>query len=117
MSLVSEAIHNEIEDFEEEILEEAAAEEIGAGPSARIGDFLPDFSFLLSPTGPGPVESYIDHPFNTSGSEGTARILRGLTGIMGDLNYAVVDIVLGSVEVYQEKGKKVVKNEPANIPD
>lgn len=116
MSLVSEAINNEIDDFEEEILEEAA-EEIGSGPSARIGDFLPDFSFLLSPTGPGPVESYIDHPFNTTGSKGTARILRGLTGIMGDLNYAVVDIVLGSVEVYQEKGKKVVKNEPANIPD
>lgn len=115
MSLVSEAINNEIEDFEEEILEEAA-EEIGCGPSSRIGDFLPDFSFLLSPTGPGPVESYIDHPFNTSGSKGTARILRGLTGIMGDLNYAIVDIVLGSVEVVQE-GKKVVKNEPANIPD
>lgn len=110
MSIIGEAIENDkIDDLEEELFE-GAASEIGAGPSSRIGDILPDFSFLLSSTGPGPIENYLDHPFNSHSSKGTARILRGLTGMMGNLDYAIVDILMGSVEVYQEGHKGRVKD-------
>lgn len=119
MSLIDEAVISELDDIESEIIEEVEAGS-AAGPTTRISDFMPDLSFLLSPTGPGPVDDYVDHPFNLNNSKGSARIIRGLTGLLGNLDYAIVDIVLGSVEVYQEKGsaKKAVKDEPEfNIPE
>ena len=33
----------------------------------------------------------------------TARILRGLTGIAGELDYALIDIGLGALEKIKEK--------------
>lgn len=119
MSIIGEAVQAEnMEDLHEEF--EAAADfaqqEI---PKTRISDLMPDFSFIFCPTGPGSVDTYIDHPFNINESKGTARIIRGLTGIAGDLNYAIVDIALGAVEVYQEghKKKEVIKNEPITYPE
>lgn len=100
--------------IEREAMEAAAAEDLideipvepapsaGPQPGIRISDFLPDLSFLLAPTGEGSVEDYIDHPMNIKGSKGSARILRGLTGMLGQLNYAIVDIALGSIEVMRE---------------
>lgn len=118
MSIIGEAVQAEnMEDFEEEIFEDAA-DQAQAAPGTRISDLLPDFSFLLSPTGPGSVDNYLDHPFNINESRGTARIIRGLTGIAGDLNYAIVDIALGAIEVYQEgHKKKEVTNESVTIPE
>ena len=95
---------------------EAAAAEAAAGaipeeaaPAGRIP--VPDFSFLLSPTGPGPIEEYTDHPLNYDRSSSTARILRGLTGIAGSLDYAIIDIGLGLIEKIQDK-KKVKQDGP-----
>jgi hypothetical protein len=51
--------------------------------------------FLKARTGAGSVESYINHPLNFNESKPVARILRGLTGMFNELDYAVVDIVLG----------------------
>lgn len=62
-----------------------------------------DLSWLKAKTGPGTIESYIDHPLNTSKSRGVAQILRGTTGLAGDLDLAVIDIGLGLVEVLKEK--------------
>lgn len=62
-----------------------------------------DLSWLKAKTGPGTIESYIDHPLNTSKSRGVAQILRGATGLAGDLDLAVIDIGLGLVEVIKEK--------------
>ena len=62
-----------------------------------------DFSWLKAKTGPGTIESYIDHPLNASRSRGVAQILRGATGLAGDLDLAVIDIGLGLVEVIKEK--------------
>lgn len=62
-----------------------------------------DLSWLKAKTGPGTIESYIDHPLNTSKSRGIAQILRGATGLAGDLDLAVIDIGLGLVEVIKEK--------------
>lgn len=98
--------------IEREAMEAAAAEdiiddipgepELKAAPQFKVGDLLPDMSFILAPTGDGPVEEYIDHPMNIKGSRGSARILRGLTGMLGQLNYAIVDIALGTIEVMKE---------------
>ena len=62
-----------------------------------------DLSWIKAKTGPGSIESYIDHPLNTSKSRGVAQILRGATGLAGDLDLAVIDIGLGLVEVIKEK--------------
>jgi hypothetical protein len=54
---------------------------------------------LKTKTGPGPVEDYVDNPFNFNRSMGLAQILRGLSGFLGALDYAIVDIVVGSVRL------------------
>lgn len=73
-----------------------------------------DFSWIRSKTGPGTIESYIDHPLNGTRSRGVAQILRGVTGLAGDLDLAIIDIGLGLVEVIKEKrvskGEAVLNN-------
>lgn len=69
-----------------------------------------DFSFLLAKTGEGSVDSYIDHPLNFSRSKGIAQILRGATGLVGELDLAVVDIGVGAFNVFREGRKNVAHN-------
>jgi len=105
--------------LEREAYEEAAKEaaipefedlpEAEPGPSVRVSDLLPDMSFLLAKTGDGPVESYMDHPLNFKGSKGMAQILRGVTGMAGELDYAIIDIGLGLVQLTKE-GKGSERN-------
>lgn len=85
-------------EFLEEPIPESAAE-----PAGNVGLQLPDFSWLRAKTGPGPIEDYVDHPMNPRGSKGIAQILRGVTGIAGDLDLAVLDIALGTIEVMKER--------------
>lgn len=68
-----------------------------------------DFSILMTPTGEGAIEDYLDHPLNFNKSHGMAQILRGLTGIVGDLKLAIIDIGLGTLRLFKEK--KVVSKE------
>lgn len=77
-------------------------------PTTRMA--MPDLSFLAAPTGSGAVEEYVDHPLNFDSRKSTARILRGLTGLCGELNYALIDIGLGIIEKMKERGS----NEPNN---
>lgn len=79
-------------------------EEAQEAPSIRMA--MPDLSFLAAPTGAGPIEEYIEHPLNFDNTRSTARILRGATGLCGELNYALIDIALGVIEKIQEKGRK-----------
>lgn len=67
-----------------------------SGQMFRIG--IPNFSWLLARTGEGALESYLNHPVNFDGKLSTARIIRGLTGIAGTLDYALIDIALGCFE-------------------
>ena len=62
-----------------------------------------NFDFLRVPTGEGAIEDYIDHPLNAEQSKGVAQILRGFTGIAGDLKLAILDITLGFINVLKEK--------------
>lgn len=118
MSIIGEAV--QAENMEQMIDEEISPADFSepAAPKSRISDMMPDFSVLLSPTGPGPIENYIDHPLNLHGSSGSARMIRGFTGIAGNLDYAIIDITLGAIEVYQEgHRKKEVSNELFTIPE
>ena len=64
---------------------------------------MPDLSFLAAPTGEGDIENYINHPLNFDNKKSTARILRGCTGLCGQLDYALIDIALGVIEKIKEK--------------
>lgn len=61
-----------------------------------------DFSFLMTETGEGSIEDYVDHPMNFNGSKSVARILRGATGFFGSLRLAILDIILGVLEYAKE---------------
>lgn len=64
---------------------------------------IPDLSFLKAKTGSGSIEDYMQHPLNFKKSPGAAQMIRGFTGMLGDLDLAVVDITLGAFELAKEK--------------
>lgn len=59
--------------------------------------------WLKSEPGPGEVESYLSHPLNWDGSLPVARLLRGLTGLAGNLRLAIVDLVVGSLQLVSRR--------------
>jgi hypothetical protein len=68
---------------------------------SRMGE---KFSQILTAeTGEGSINSYIDHPMNFSNSMGLAQLIRGLTGIVGNLNLAIVDVIFGALRFSKEK--------------
>jgi hypothetical protein len=70
-------------------------------PEEETGGFSIDFSWLRTPTGEGSIEEYINHPLNFNRSEGMAKVLRGFTGLVGDLKLAVIDIALGVLQMWR----------------
>lgn len=80
-------------------------------PQSRLSDLFPDFRILLSKTGEGSIENYLDHPLNIGRSRGKAQVIRGLSGIAGDLDYALIDIALGTIEIIREGRKNVAVTE------
>ena len=68
---------------------------------------MPDLSIILAKTGPGDIDDYLKHPLNRSGSRGIAQILRGVTGILGETDFAIVDMALGALEFTKEKKQNV----------
>jgi hypothetical protein len=68
---------------------------LGDSPADR-GGF--DFSFLKAKTGEGTIDQYLDHPLNFNESRAIARVLRGASGLMGDLDFALVDIGIGVLD-------------------
>lgn len=62
--------------------------------------------WLTAPTGEGIIEDYLNHPLNFDNKKSTARILRGFSGMFGELNKALFDIALGVIEkVWKEKNE------------
>lgn len=88
----------------EEELEQPAAEtalpaQAAPAPAKPAFDLL---GWLKSPTGEGDVSTYMQHPLNFLRTEGNAQLIRGLTGLLGNLNLAIVDIVLGGMRIVTE---------------
>lgn len=113
MSLAYEAASAIAEEKEIEDGAAAAAfnkvEEDFSEPSggADFGIPMPDLSIILAKTGPGDIDDYLKHPLNRSGSRGIAQILRGVTGILGETDFAIVDMALGALEFTKEKKQNV----------
>lgn len=60
---------------------------------------------MTAETGAGSVESYINHPMNFNESKAVARILRGLTGMFDNLNYAIIDVIIGGLDLIKSRRK------------
>jgi hypothetical protein len=58
---------------------------------------------LTAETGEGSIGDYIEHPLNFSNSKSLAMIIRGMTGILGNLNLAVIDIIFGLLRYSKER--------------
>lgn len=69
-----------------------------------------DLAILKAKTGEGSVGNYLEHPLNFNSSMGMARVLRGLTGMLGSLDLAVIDIFVGVLDLLKTNKKGVVDN-------
>lgn len=69
------------------------------------------FDYLTTKTGEGSVLEYLNHPLNFDQSPALARILRGITGFLGETDFALADIIIGLLEFLQKKTKKEGKEE------
>jgi hypothetical protein len=72
-------------------------------PEQNTAGFNLDLSFLKTPTGEGELYEYMNHTLNFNQSKGMARIIRGLTGFLGNMNFAIVDIFIGVLEFAKPK--------------
>jgi hypothetical protein len=61
------------------------------------------WSMLKAQTGEGSIKSYSNHPLNMKNNDYVGQIIRGLTGMLGTLNFAILDILLGSFGFIKEK--------------
>lgn len=89
---------NDMAGVQEEVIEptiEQPMEEQGGN-----NEFIKNI--LLAETGAGSIESYRDHAMNFNNSKSFAHILRGLTGVCGSLNLAVIDIGVGLLQYFKE---------------
>jgi hypothetical protein len=62
-----------------------------------------DLSFLQAETGAGELDQYINHVLNFNKSKSMAHIIRGLTGIFGNLNKGIIDVLLGVLQHFNNK--------------
>jgi hypothetical protein len=67
------------------------------------------FDILKTKTGEGSIESYIENPLNLNHSQGLAQILRGLTGFVGALDLAILDLIIGGFKVYSDFKQPPIK--------
>lgn len=84
-------------------MDDIAAEPMAAAAGEAPQGISIDFGFLKAKTGPGSIEDYMDHPMNFKKSKGMAQMLRGFTGIAGELDLAIVDITLGAFQFVKEE--------------
>lgn len=97
--------------------EKLAQDEVFEEPEKVKESISFDFSFLKAPTGPGGIEDYKTHVLNPSGSAGVAQVLRGVTGLAGDLNLAVLDILFGTFRILQERKPETAEGGGVNVSD
>lgn len=72
--------------------------------------FNMDLGFMTAKTGEGSINDYIDHPLNFSHTNGMAQMIRGLTGLLGSLDLAIIDILVGLLQVSKDRKVNTVVN-------
>jgi hypothetical protein len=86
--------------------ENAGPEPINPQPEAEMVEPKPmemSLSWLWNQTGEGEIEDYMTHPLNFTGQRWNARLIRGVTGMFGNLRYALVDIVMAGVDYWSKR--------------
>lgn len=61
------------------------------------------FDMLKAKTGSGTIESYNLHPLNFNNSKSIGQIVRGLSGMFGSLDFALIDIFVGILSIFKER--------------
>jgi hypothetical protein len=61
------------------------------------------WDMITSETGEGSINSYTNHPLNKDNNKNISQIIRGFTGMLGKLNYSLLDILLGSMGFIKDK--------------
>lgn len=65
---------------------------------------------MTAETGEGSIGDYIEHPMNFNNSKGLAQVIRGLTGMTGNLNLAIIDVIFGALRFSKEKKGKLAND-------
>jgi hypothetical protein len=65
---------------------------------------------MTAETGEGSIGDYLEHPMNFNNSKGLAQVIRGLTGITGNLNLAIVDVIFGALRFSKERKGKMTSD-------
>jgi hypothetical protein len=70
------------------------------------------WNILKAKTGEGTIQDYEEHPLNFNNNKYIGQILRGLTGILGALDLAIIDISMGIFGLMRERNivKEVVED-------
>ncbi|MBX6773022.1 MAG: hypothetical protein IRY83_14935 [Chloroflexi bacterium] len=95
--------------------ERTIADEMEDEGSARVedaGDRAPTdrtpwwARVLKAPARTDDLAGYLSHPLNPSGTPAGARIARGLSAMFGGLELAVVDLMLGVLQLIAERRRQ-----------
>jgi len=86
------SIKEEIEKMGEETEEEASVE-----PEKPLWQKI-----VFADSLDKPLSDYRGHPLNFDGKDSTSRIIRGGEGILGNLNKAMIDIIIGAIQKAKE---------------
>lgn len=78
-----------------------AVEQVAEQPIQAVGVNI--MEFIKRPTGEGDVNEYINHPMNYDGTREVGQVIRGMTGLLGALNYAIIDIGIGLMKILSKK--------------
>jgi len=95
----------------EEMLEEVKQEKPilsndrleGFEENKKSFDFSGIFNIFKAKSVDKSIEEYDNHTLNFDKKRSTGRIIRGLEGLLGALNFAIIDIIMGFVEKSKEK--------------
>lgn len=108
MSILNDATVEEINEAAEDLTQDLD-KDLNQEASRTINIPHFDFSFLKTPTGSGSIEDYTDHVLNPNKSKGLAQMLRGFTGLAGELNLAILDITFGAFAFLKENKNTATK--------
>lgn len=96
-----------LEDMLNEVTQETSNDRLEGGQNIETEKQQFSFqipNFLKAPAISVPIEEYQNHTLNFDKKKSTGRIIRGLEGLLGALNYAIIDLIMGIVEKTKEKG-------------
>lgn len=88
--------------------DEKIEEENTINQGENVGSKNKILDIILSQTGSGNIESYSNHPLNIKSDKNISQLLRGLTGILGCLNFALIDILLGSMGFIKDRNSTII---------